>query len=142
MTAAYFDSSALVKLVIDENGSDSAALLWDRADSVLTSRVAYPEVRAALAAAHRSARLDVRSHRRATADWVALHQAVRFAELTAQLEVEAGDLAEKHALSGFDAIHLASSLTIASMPIVVATWDHRLHLAAQAEGLATLPEQL
>lgn len=139
MTVAYFDSSALVKLVIDEDGSEDAALLWDGADSVLTSRVAHPEVRAALAAAERGERLDAQAHLQAKADWAELRRALRLVEVTAQLEHEAGNLAEQHALSGFDAIHLASALMIAAIPVVVATWDGRLHQAAQAAGLATLP---
>ncbi len=142
MTVAYFDSSALVKLVIDEHGSEDAAVVWDGADSVLTSRVAHPEVRAALAAAQRGGRLDEEAHRQAKADWVELHQALRLVEVTSQLEHAAGDLAEQHALSGFDAIHLASALTLSTTPVVVATWDGRLHQAAQAVGLATLPQQL
>lgn len=142
MTVAYFDSSALVKLVIDEDGSEDAALLWDGADSVLTSRAAHPEVRAALAAAERNARLDAEAHSKAKAYWEELRQALRLVEVTAQLESEAGDLAEQHALSGFDAIHLASAVTLAEMPIVVGTWDGRMHQAAHAMGLATLPRQL
>lgn len=142
MTVAYFDSSALVKLVIDEVGSEDAALLWDGADSVLTSRVAHPEVRAALAAAERNARLDGEAHSEAKAAWEELRQALRFVEVTAHLESAAGDLAEQHALSGFDAIHLASAAALAAMPIVVATWDGRMHQAALAMGLATLPRQL
>lgn len=142
MTVAYFDSSALVKLVIDEDGTEDAALLWDGADSVLTSRVAHPEVRAALAAAERGERLDAQTHLQAKADWEELRHALRLVEVTAQLEHEAGDLAEQHALSGFDAIHLASALTVAAIPLVVATWDGRMHQAAQATGLATLPGKL
>lgn len=139
MTVAYFDSSALVKLVIDEHGSDRAAELWDGADAVLTSRVTHPEVRAALAAAQRGGRLDKQAHRRAKAEWEEFHQALRLVEVTPQLETDAADLAELHALSGFDAIHLASALTLAIAPVVVATWDARLHQAAHAVGLATLP---
>lgn len=142
MTAAYFDSSALVKLVIDEDGSESAALLWDGADSVLTSRVAHPEVRAALAAAERSKRLNARTHRQAKAKWEELRSALRLVEVTAQLERAAGGLAEDHALSGFDAIHLASALTLAEIPVVVATWDGRMHQAALSTGLTTLPGEL
>jgi uncharacterized protein len=68
---------------------------------------------------------------------------VRLVEVTRRVEQEAGDLAERHALSGFDAVHLASALTIAVMPVVVATWDVRLHQAAQASKLlATLPGEL
>ena len=142
MSVAYFDSSALVKLVIDEPGSDDAALLWDGADAVLTSRVAHPEVRAALAAAHRGGRLDEEAHPAAKAEWEAFHQALRLVELTPQLEADAGDLAEEHALSGFDAIHLASALTLTELPLIVATWDNRLLRAAQAAGLTSLPAQL
>jgi uncharacterized protein len=63
-------------------------------------------------------------------------------ELTPQLERAAADLAEQHALSGFDAIHLASALEVSAAPLVVATWDAHLLGAAQAAGLATLPGQL
>ena len=142
MTVAYFDSSALVKLVIDEPGSDDVATLWDGADAVITSRVANPEVRAALAAARRDGRLDEDDHLVAKAAWEAFHQALRLVELTPQLEADAGDLAEEHALSGFDAIHLASALTLTELPLIVATWDNRLLRAAQAAGLTSLPAQL
>jgi predicted nucleic acid-binding protein len=54
MTLIYFDSSAFVKLLADEAGSDLAAQLWDGCDAAVASRLAYPEVRAALAAAARS----------------------------------------------------------------------------------------
>ena len=51
--AYYLDTSAAVKLVVEESGSDLVAELWDGCDAALTSRLAYPEVRAALAAAAR-----------------------------------------------------------------------------------------
>ena len=60
-------------------------------------------------------------------------------ELTPELERSAGDLAEARALSGFDAIHLASALVLAGAPVVVATWDARLQAAARAVGFAVLP---
>jgi uncharacterized protein len=142
VSVAYFDSSALVKLVVDEPGSEDVARSWDAVDSVLTSRVANPEVRAALAAARRDARLDTRAYRQAKAGWDELHRTLRLVEVTAQLEQEAGELAGRHALSGSDAVHLASALTVAAVPVVVATWDARLHRAAHASGLATLPGQL
>ena len=54
MPLVYFDSSALVKLLTEEPGSDLAAELWDGCDAAVASRLAYPEVRAALAAAGRN----------------------------------------------------------------------------------------
>lgn len=59
MALVYFDSSALVKLVVEEHGSDLAAELWDGCDAALSSRLAYPEVRAALAAAGLASALPV-----------------------------------------------------------------------------------
>ncbi|MGL4745370.1 MAG: hypothetical protein ACRCXL_13400 [Dermatophilaceae bacterium] len=43
----YLDSSACVKLLVDEDGSDIAAALWDGCDAALCSRIGYPEVLAA-----------------------------------------------------------------------------------------------
>ena len=137
---AYFDSSALVKLVIDEAGSDDAAALWDAADVVLASRVASPEVRAALAAAHRGRRLTDEQLVDANRLWAEFSGALRVVELTAEIARQAGDLAEEHALGGVDAIHLASALLLAGHRPVVATWDSRLHAAVRALDVMTLPD--
>jgi uncharacterized protein len=142
MTVAYFDSSALVKLVVEEAGSEITAELWDGADMVASSRVAHPEVRAALAAARRDGRLGATAYRQATTAWREFHMSMRLVEVTSQVEHRAGDLAEQHGLSGIDAVHLASALTLAAMPVIVATWDARLHRAAQSAGLSTLPAHL
>ena len=139
MTVAYFDASALVKLVIEEPGSDDAARLWDGADALFASRVAHPEVRAALAAARRARRLDEAGARAAVAAWDELAPALRRVELTAEVETLAGELADEHGLSGLDAVHLASALVVgAAAPVVLATWDQRLARAATQVGLATL----
>jgi uncharacterized protein len=54
---AYFDTSAVMPLLIAEPGSDRAAALWDGADRVVSVRLVYPEARAALAQAERLGRL-------------------------------------------------------------------------------------
>lgn len=136
---AYFDASALVKLVVDEQGSDDAAALWDAADAVLSSRVAHAEVRAALAAAHRAARLTGEQAEQAKRLWDGLRAALRLVEVSDVLVEHAGDLAEEHALSGFDAVHLASALLVTAEELVLATWDARLSAASAAAGVATLP---
>lgn len=69
MGLVYFDSSAFVKLLVEEQGSDLAAALWDGADAVVSSRLAYPQVRAALAAAGRGQRLRRADRARAEASW-------------------------------------------------------------------------
>jgi uncharacterized protein len=138
----YFDSSALVKLLIEEEGSNEAASLWDGADAVLCSRVGYPEVRAALASAHRAHRLTDDQLQQARGTWEDFWRALRLVELTGRVAQRAGDLSEEHALSGADAVHLASAELLAPDEPVVATWDSRLHAAASALGLIVLPATL
>lgn len=42
MAIVYFDSSAFVKLLVEEDGTDVAAALWDGCDAAFSSRIAYP----------------------------------------------------------------------------------------------------
>lgn len=112
MTLVYFDSSALVKLLVEEEGSDLAAELWDGCDAALSSRLAYPEVRAALAAAARAGRLSDAARTQAEAAWEGYWAAVRAVELSASVAAHAGDLAAQHGLRGADAVHLASLLVL------------------------------
>jgi hypothetical protein len=135
----YFDASALVKLVVEEPGTDIASALWDGCDAALSSRLAYPEVRAALAAAGRNADLTARELRSAEATWEQFWVAVRPVELTARVEREAGRLARQRALRGADAVHLASALAVDSPGLVFAVWDRRLHAGAAAEHFAVAP---
>lgn len=110
MAIVYFDSSAFVKLVVEEEGSDLAAALWDGCDTAVSSRLAYPEVRAALAAAGRAHRLDPDARRAAEVAWEEFWSATRAVELTETIAAHAGQLAGEYALRGADAVHLASVL--------------------------------
>ena len=47
----YVDTSSLLKLIVEEPGSDRAALIWDTADALAAASVIVVEGRAALAAA-------------------------------------------------------------------------------------------
>ena len=135
----YFDSSAYVKLLVEEEGSALAAALWDGCDAAVSSRLAYPEVRAALAASGRTRRLNPRSRRKAEAIWEEFWSATRAVELTATVAQHAGTLAGQHALRGTDAVHLASALAVGSPDIVLAVWDERLRAGAVAAGLRIAP---
>jgi predicted nucleic acid-binding protein len=138
----YFDSSALVKLVVDEAGSDLAAGLWDGCDAALASRLAYPEVCAALAAAGRNHDLSEDDLDAAEHSWEQYWAAVRPVELTAAVERHAGQLARTHALRGADAVHLASALALADPDLIVAVWDRRLHVGAASAGLHVAPADI
>lgn len=142
MALVYFDSSALVKLVVEEAGSDLAADLWDGCDAAVSSRLAYPEVRAALAAAGRNRDLEEPALASAQEAWEQFWAATRAVELTLDVERHAGRLAGSHALRGGDAVHLASALAIQDPNLVLAVWDRRLHDGALAARLAVAPARL
>jgi len=139
MTIVYFDSSAFVKLIVDEDGSDLAATLWDGCDAAVSSRLSYPEVRAALAAAGRSHRLDRADLSRAELAWEDYWAATRPVELTERVTAHAGQLASYYALRGGDAVHLASLLAVGAADTLFAVWDQRLRRGAQAAGVQLAP---
>lgn len=142
MALVYFDSSAFVKLLAEEAGSDLADELWDGCDAALSSRLAYPEVRAALAASARNHDITEAELDASERDWDSYWAATRPVELTAAVERQAGQIARDHALRGADAIHLASALAIGDPGLIVAVWDRRLHGGAQAAGCRVAPGRL
>jgi predicted nucleic acid-binding protein len=137
---AYFDTSALLKLVIEEEGSDLAGALWDQADAVAANRLAYPEARAALAAARRSRRLTSLGLAQAKAGLEDLIDQLRVIEVSEPIARAVGELAERVAFRGNDAVHLASALAAAGDGLLVfVTWDADLAKAARSAGLAIAP---
>ncbi len=142
MALVYFDAGGFVKLLVEEVGSDLAADLWDGCDAALSSRLAYPEVRAALGAAHRNRDLSAAALAAAESAWDAYWAATRPIELTRVVERHAGDLAREHALRGADAVHLASALAVGDPGLVVAVWDQRLHAAARALRMRVAPAEI
>lgn len=139
MTTACFDSSAFVKLLVDEAGSDVAEQLWNQADVVVASRLAGPEVSAALSAARRARRLDDISERTARREWTRFWAAVDVLELTPAIAADAANLARRLALGGADAVHLASARAAGSGDLVLVSWDRRLARAAHDAGLPVSP---
>jgi hypothetical protein len=135
----YFDSSAYVKLLVEEDGSELVAELWDGCDAAVSSRLAYPEVCAALAAAGRADRLRPDHRRQAEATWESYWAAGRAVELSETITLRAGELAVEHALRGADAVHLASALALGRTEVVLATWDRRMRDGARDCGLGVVP---
>jgi len=139
VSIVYFDSSAFVKLLVEEMGSDLAAALWNSCDAAISSSLAYPEVRAALAAAGRAHRLDGAALQRAESLWETFWEATRPINLTEALAIRAGELASRHSFRGADAVHLASLLTIDPTRVVFAVWDKQLRGSAVAAGVRIAP---
>ena len=133
----YADTSALVKLYVEEAGSAPVRAQIGEAAVVATSSIAYVEARAALARRRRAGDFSAGEHRRVVgeldADW---ERYVRL-EVTSELIREAAALADRHHLRAYDAIHLASAVTARRQlggDLVFACWDDGLNTVASREG--------
>ena len=131
----YLDTSSLVKLYIEEVGSDDVRSLVARAAVIATSVVAYAETRAALARLRRSGDLSPAKFAAAKRDVEAQWPSFLALEVSAAVSREAGEFAERYALRGFDALHLASFAEIARRAGAADTrfssFDHPLNKAAR-----------
>jgi uncharacterized protein len=131
---AYFDTSAVVPLLVVEAGSARAAALWDGADRVVSARLVYPEGRAALSQAHRLGRLTARQLRSAATEFDSRYEEFDLVEVDDALARHAGQLAEAHGLLGYDAVHLAAADRVGDADLVVVAGDEALLTVAMAEG--------
>ena len=135
----YLDTSAWLKLYVDERGTQEVVEAVRSAELVAISQIAYAEARAALARVLREKRTTKAEHRRRVAALDADYAEVLKVEVSQDLIKQAGELAESHALRGFDAIQLASARWLARKtrrPLRLLAYDERLNQAAQALRLA------
>lgn len=131
----YVDTSVLIKLIVEETGSEAAAELWEASDVLAVVRIGYVEARAALAAARRGERLTPRQLVSAKATLDGLWSQLAVVEVTERLVDDAAELAEVERLRGYDAVHLAAAVEISAD--VVASADNDLLRAAARVGLHT-----
>ncbi|WP_018157256.1 type II toxin-antitoxin system VapC family toxin [Demetria terragena] len=133
----YLDTSAIVPLLVAEPGSTACQRLWNDADIVASSRIAYVEAAAALAQAERLERLTPSEHDAARSLLDQVWDEVAVINVDAAVTRHAARIARTMALRGYDAVHCASAELLASDELVAATGDHRLLQAWRDLGLAT-----
>lgn len=132
----YFDTSAIVPLLIDEPGSTSAGELWDRADHVVSVRLVYAEARAAVAQAERRGRIDPSDVGELVHGIDGLYAQLDLMEIDDTLVRRAGELAQEFSLRGYDAVHLAGAERLDGADAVIAAGDTALLEAAVELGLS------
>jgi len=139
----YLDTRALVKLFFREAGSKVVVDLVGKADSVITSQVAYAESCSALARRKRDKRLTEEEFETARK-----HLDETWPQMDTILvdEIKAGELAIKHVIRGFDAIHLAAALELRTIDdkaieVTFCSFDDRQNDAARAEDLAVVESE-
>ena len=136
----YFDTSAIVKLYIDEPGADTIRALAEAAAVIATARVAFVEFHSALARRAREAPADVAALDLARKAFVADWPSFAGVELTQALTERAAEMAEAFALRGYDAVHLASADLVhreGEASVTFACFDRHLNQAARMLGLKT-----
>jgi len=129
----YVDTSTLIKLIVEEEGSDRAELIWQTADSVASVSLVVVEARAALAAAARGKRLSSKQLGVAQEELAEFVADLHLVEVTAELIASAAQLAESESLRGYDAVHLAAALFVEAA--ILTSADSDLCATAGRQGM-------
>jgi predicted nucleic acid-binding protein len=139
----YLDTSALVKLYIDEPGRDIVMIDKEDAMKIACHDIGYVELRAALARLKRENRLTQEEERDVRIEFEQDWKTLLVLETTQTLLRKAADLADRFALRAYDSVHLAAAqhlVNCANTEIVFGCFDLRLGQAASALGMRSLTD--
>jgi predicted nucleic acid-binding protein len=137
----FCDTSALVKLYIEEDSTDEMLALAGTASAIAVCRIAWAETMAALARRARENPTDAEVidtvRTRLRSDWP------RYAivEVTQPLVELAGEYADTFALRGYDSVQLAAARRLRDAvreELHFACFDARLRKSAKVLGLLIL----
>lgn len=144
----YFDTSALLKAYVQENGSNEVIAMMDASENLFGSIVITKvEMASAIQRALRAIGLSSASPNAMIAwqdfleDWDAFNR-IRVSVATVE---KASDLAWKYGLRGYDSLHLAAALLwreTLDVRISFASFDRNLWLVSRQAGLDPWPEGL
>lgn len=110
----YLDTSSLFKLYVEEPGSDEVRQELSEASAGATSLVTYAEARAAFARVRRLGNITAAGLRSVKRDFDSDWSIYVIVPPSDAICRNAGDLAERYGLRGFDSIHLATFLHLAN----------------------------
>jgi uncharacterized protein len=133
------DTSAVVKLVLDEAGSEVVRRLWDEPVDWVAPTLVLPEGAAAVAAACRAGRLTQAQERRAQLAMEGVIAEVSLRSLDPSLAGVAAGMARTFGLRGADAVYLAVAQEFAGAEPVLVTFDARQREAAEVMEVALSP---
>ena len=138
----YLDTSALVKLFVEETHSDRVRQAVSAGQLTVTHAIAYVEACAAFARAayaHGDETLFPALRKNLDIQW----KAWEILDATELLIRRAADLAGRHRLRGYDSLHLAAAEAAfgafhGEMPFHFAVFDDQLSDAAKQAGIPLL----
>lgn len=139
----YLDTSALIKLYVDEDGSAKVGAWVEATEAVATHEIAFVECRSALARKHREGALAEKAY---LSIWATLSgewgHYIRIA-FPASLIQQAAEFTETFALRAYDSVHLAAASYVArqlGVEVRFGCFDRALNRAARMTGLEVLIE--
>ena len=139
----YLDTSAFIKLYVNEPGADIIRAAVAETDQVHAHWITYPEMRSALARLHRMGRPSSEMFNRCKREFEKDWDLVSAIMLDERVLRRAGELAERHGMRGYDSVHLAAAESLrvghGADFLCFASFDHQLNQSAQELGLRLLP---
>lgn len=135
----FCDTSALLKLFVQEEHTDAMHAAAAAADALAVSRLAWPECMSALARRAREAPRDASALAQTRQAFAARWADFVVVEVNQPLVELAGDYAEAFALRAYDSVQLASLQTLrlqSGEDVRFACFDSRLAKAAAVLGVA------
>ena len=136
---AYLDTSALVKLFLDEDGYEVVRELWVGDMPVSTAGIGQAELACALAAAVRDRRFASDRLTDDVMDGRFLRERAEIVTTDDELLAAASRLGVAHRLRTLDAVHVAAALVLRDADPTLVSWDPDQRRAAHAEGLRLYP---
>ncbi|GAB6041924.1 type II toxin-antitoxin system VapC family toxin [Endothiovibrio diazotrophicus] len=131
----YLDTSALLKIYVDEHHADVVRRYATRAAVSACHLITYTETRSALAGKLRKRQIDTNTLAACVAELDRTWSYFEHIDVFFPLIRHAGELAERFGLRGFDALHLASAKVLYESAgdqtaFFFACFDSRLNAAA------------
>lgn len=148
----YLDTSALIKLYVEESKTEEVRDAAEEAKAVAVSEIGYVEARSALSRKEREGFFSAEEHDKAVDQLERDFQEVYLSRtVTGTIVARAGDLTRQYALRAYEAVHLATALKLREearelrrdqeqpteeLQVWLLCYDLSMHEAAQTEGLA------
>ena len=138
----FCDTSALLKLLVDEAQSHQMRQISTNADAIGVCRISWAETIAALARRQREDPNSSADLEEARQHLIHSWSTFSIVEVNQPLVETAGRFADVFALRGYDSVQLAAAHNLreqCSLPLTFACFDRRLNQAAQLLQLQVLP---
>ncbi len=137
----FCDTSALIKLLISEAGSDQMHQASLEAEAIAVCRLTWAEAMAGLARRQREQPEDAEALEQARQHLILSWEHCTIVEVTQRLVETAGRFADGFALRSYDSVQLAAAHELdrsSDQPVTFACFDRRLRQAAALMRLDVL----